>query len=84
MNDNIDFGAPAELFPPASHRRGQLSYRRVATLAEAVRFVVEDMPAIQRPGALIESDEVRYLGAEIDALYNATGYPLRRSGRSGN
>ena len=69
MNDNIDFRAPAELFPPASHTRGQLSYRRLATLADAVRFVEEEMPAIKRAGALIESEEVRCLGAEIDALY---------------
>ena len=79
MNDNINFRASAELFPPPSHNRGHLSYHRFDTLAEAVRFVEEDLPAAQRPGALIESEEIRYVGAEIRALYDAADYPLARS-----
>lgn len=78
MNDNVDYGAPAELFPAPSHRRGPLRYRRFDTLAEAVRFAM-DLPAAERAGALIEADEIRYLGAEIVALYDAAGYPLPRA-----
>jgi hypothetical protein len=79
MNDNVDYGAPAELYPAPNHRRGPLRYHRFDTLAEAVRFAQEEMPAGERAGALIEADEIRYIGAEIAALYDAAGYPLPRS-----
>jgi len=81
MNDNIDYGAPAELFPAPSHRRGQLRYHRFDTLAEAVRFAQEELSPLERAGALIEADEVRYSGTEIAALYDAVGYPLQRAAR---
>ena len=79
MNDNIDYGAPAELYPAPNHRRGPLRYHRFDTLAEAVRFTQEELPAGERAGALIEADEIRYIGAEIAALYDAAGYPLPRT-----
>jgi hypothetical protein len=78
MNDNINYGAPAELYPAPNRRRGPLRYHRFDTLAEAVRFAQEEMPADERAGALIEADEIRYVGAEIAALYDAAGYPLPR------
>jgi hypothetical protein len=79
MNDNVNYGAPAELYPAPNHRRGPLRYHRFDTLAEAVRFAQEEMPAGERAGALIEADEIRYIGPEIAALYDAAGYPLPRS-----
>ena len=78
MNDNIDYRAPAELYPAPSHRRGPLRYQRFDSLAEAVRFAQEEMSAAERVGALIEADEIRYTGPEISALYDAAGYPLER------
>jgi hypothetical protein len=78
MNDNIDYRAPAELFPAPSHRRGPLRYQRFDSLAEAVRFAQEEMTAAERLGTLIEADEIRYMGQEISALYDAAGYPLAR------
>lgn len=82
MNDNVDYAAPAELFPAPAHRRGQLRYHRFDTLAEAVRFAEEELSANERAGALIEADEIRYSGAEISALYDAVGYPLPRVPRA--
>lgn len=82
MNDNVNYAAPAELFPAPSHRRGQLRYHRFDTLAEAVRFAEEELSDAQRAGALIEADEIRYAGAEISALYDAVGYPLQRVPRA--
>lgn len=79
MNDNVDYAAPAELFPAPSRRRGKLHYHRFAALAEAVRFARETLTADERAGAIIEADEVRYTGAEIDALYEASAYPLPRT-----
>ncbi|RYE08094.1 MAG: hypothetical protein EOP22_14920 [Hyphomicrobiales bacterium] len=78
MNDNVDYGAPAELFPAPNHGRSPLRYHRFEALAEAVRFAHEELTASERAGAVIEADEVRYVGAQIDALYNAVGYPLLR------
>ena len=82
MNDNIDYQAPAELFPAPAHRHGPLRYHRFATLAEALRFAQEELTPAELAGACIEVDEVRYTGPEISALYNATGYPLSRPSSS--
>jgi hypothetical protein len=78
MNDNVDYGAPADLFPGPNTRRGQVRYHRFDALAEAVRFAHEELTPAERSGAVIEADEVRYSGTEIDALYEAVGYPLPR------
>ena len=78
MNDNVDYQAPAELFPAPSHRRGPLRYHRFDTLAKALRFAQEELTAAELAGACIEVDEVRYAAPEITALYQATGYPLPR------
>ncbi len=77
MNDNIDYFASAELFPAPSRHRG-LRYHRFDTLAEAIQFVEEKLSTGERQGALIESEEARYSGEEISALYRAAGYPLIR------
>jgi len=45
----FDYGIPAELF--MGKRKGgprQLRYRRFATAAEAIRFAVEELPAVRR------------------------------------
>lgn len=79
MNDNVDYAAPAELFPAASWRRNIVSYHRFDSLAEALRFAVEELNPGLLPGAFIESEEVRYSADEIRALYTAMGHPLTRS-----
>jgi hypothetical protein len=82
MNDNVDYDAPAELFPAPAHRHGPLRYHRFETLAEALRFAQEKLTPAELAGACIEVDEVRYGGPEITALYHAAGYPLRRPSSS--
>ena len=59
MNDNVNFQASAELFPAPSHRRGPLRYHRFDTLAEAVRYAMEELSPQQLTGAFIEAEEVR-------------------------
>ena len=78
VNDNVDYGAPAELFPAGMGKKSSVTYRRFDTLGEAVRFAMEEMTPAQFPGAVIEADEVRYGPIEIRGLYAATGYPLPR------
>jgi hypothetical protein len=78
MNDNVDYGAPADLFPAPHHKRSALRYHLFDTLAEALRYAQETVPEDQRDGLLIEADEIRYGSEEIAALYRATAYPLER------
>lgn len=77
---NIDYTAPAELFPGRNAKSPrQMKYRRFPTLAEAIRFAVEDMPAILLRGSYLEAEGTRLDGTQILNLYNAEGFPLMRA-----
>ena len=59
--------------------RGQpLRYRRFATAAEAIRFVVEELPAMRALGAWMQVGDERFDGDDIQRLYESDNYPLRR------
>ena len=76
----FDYCSPAELFT-AKRKRGprqRLGYRRFATAAEAIRFVVEDFPAIRTLGAWMQVGGERFDSEEIHRLYERDDYPLRR------
>ena len=79
----FDYCSPAELFT-AKRRGGQrqrLGYRRFATAAEAIRFAVEDFPAMRALGAWMLVGDERYDSDEIHRLYERDDYPLgRRTG----
>jgi hypothetical protein len=79
----FDYAASAELFM-AKRRHGArqpLSYRRFATAAEAIRFAVEEFPAMRALGAWMLVGERRFDGVEIHRLYESDDYPLgRRTG----
>jgi len=47
--------------------------------AEAVRFVVEELPAAVLPGAYLLVAETRFGVEEIRHLYHSAGYPLPRA-----
>ena len=76
----FDYGAPAELF--MAKRKGglrqQLGYRRFPTAAEAIRFAVEDFPAIRTLGAWLQVGDERFDTEEIHRLYESVDFPLRR------
>ena len=77
----FDYGASAELFPSRSKKiRGQVTYKRFDTAAEAIRFAVEDLPAPALLGAYLEVDEARFGLHEIHYLYENVAYPLARRG----
>lgn len=78
MNDNVDYRAPAELFPAVAARRSGVAYHRFDTLGDALRFAIEELAPPQLAGAIIEADEVRYGPDQIRGLYEAVGYPLER------
>ena len=76
----FDYCSPAELF--TAKRKGgarqRLGHRRFATAAEAIRFVVEDFPAIRTLGAWMQVGDERFDSQEIHRLYERDDYPLRR------
>ena len=78
--NTFNYTSEAELFP-ALGKRGKpkaVRYRRFATAAEAVRFVIEDMPHGLSLGAVLEVAETRFDSREIRRLYDSPDYPLRR------
>jgi hypothetical protein len=78
--NGFDYNAPAELFPSRSKKsRGQITYKRFDTAAEALRFAVEEMPAPALLGAYLEVDEARFGLQEIRSLYESDAYPLTRT-----
>jgi hypothetical protein len=77
----FDYTASAELFIRAKGKRGvrqPLSYRRFPTAAEAIRFAVEDFPAIQRLRAWMRVGDERFNNDDIQRLYDSNSYPRRR------
>jgi hypothetical protein len=49
------------------------------TAAEAVRFAVEEFPAVRTLGAWMQVGDQRYDSDEICRLYESAEYPLRRT-----
>jgi hypothetical protein len=76
----FDYGLPAELF--MAKRKGRtrhgVGYRRFATAAEAIRFAVEDFPAIRTLSAWMQVGDERFDSDEIHRLYDSDEYPLQR------
>ena len=59
--------------------RQRLGYRRFATAAEAIRFIVEDFPAAHTLGPWMQVGDNRFESDAIRQLYDSSDYPLRRS-----
>jgi len=76
----FDYGIPAELFmgKRKAGARQPLSYRRFATAAEAIRFAIEELPAVRALGAWMQVGDRRFDGDDIQRLYESNGYPLQR------
>ena len=53
-------------------------YRRFATAAEALRYAVEDLRIPKAFGAWLEVGDERFSSSEIQRLYDAGDYPLRK------
>ncbi len=75
----FEYSAMAELYPSRRYAKSQTTqYRRFPTAAEAIRYIVEEMPTTWLAGTYLEVNEQRFEGAAIRALYEADEYPLAR------
>lgn len=77
--DNFNYNASAELYPSRRYAKSARDqYRRFKTAAEAIQYIMEEVPASWLIGSFLEVNERRYDGEAIRALYEADGYPLAR------
>ena len=76
---SINYNAPAELFPSRRYAKSLARYRRFSTAAEAVQYVIEEMPEAWLNGTFLDVDGTRFEGRQIRALYDAEAYPLGRA-----
>ena len=74
----IDYDQSAELFPSRRYAKSLARYRRFPSAAEAIQYVIEEMPEQWLNGTMLQIDDVRFEGASIRALYDAADYPLAR------
>jgi hypothetical protein len=75
----FDYNAPAELFLAKPAKLCRSKYRRFATAAEALRFAVEVLRTPKAFGVWLEVGDERFNSNEIQRLYEAGDYPLRKS-----
>ena len=79
----FDYDSPAELF--MAKRKGgtrqPLGYRRFGTAAEAIRFAVEEFPAVRTLGAWLQVGDQRFDVDGIEQLYESEDFPLKRTKR---
>jgi hypothetical protein len=80
----FDYDAAAELFAGAArpHRGQPLGYRRFASVAEALRFAMEELSPGSLAGAALEVGDARFNSHGMRELYEAADYPLARSVRA--
>jgi hypothetical protein len=75
----FNYAAPAELFMPKLKRGGRqpLSYRRFTTAAEAIRFAIEDFPAVRTLGAWMQVGDKRFSERRLSVAtpYTRLGLP---------
>jgi hypothetical protein len=77
---SFDYDAPAKLFPAKVRTGRRIHYRRFDTVAEAIRFAMEELPAPLLAGAYLQVEDERFAGEEIRELYESAAYPLERAG----
>jgi hypothetical protein len=75
---SFDYNAPAELFLAKRTKNGRKNYRRFTTAAEAIRYAVEDLQTLKALGAWLQVGDERFNSSEIQRLYEADDYPLRK------
>ena len=75
---SFDYNASAELFLAKRTKSSRENYRRFATAAEAIRYAVENLRTPRAFGAWLEVGDERFNSIEIQRLYEAADFPLRK------
>jgi hypothetical protein len=76
---SFDYKASAEFFAGRSQRGPRpMMYRRFTRAADALRYAIEELPAANFLGAILDVDGKRYRHDTMRELYNAPEYPLKR------
>lgn len=74
----FNYSAAAELFP-GKNKTKKARYQRFSSAAEAVRYVMEELPKDLIGGSMLEVNEQRFNGTQIRDLYDARTFPLERA-----
>ncbi len=75
---SFGYAAPAELFLAKPAKLCRNKNRRFATVAEALRFAVEELRTPKAFGVWLQVGDERFNSNEIQRLYQAENYPLRK------
>jgi hypothetical protein len=76
---SFDYNVPGRTVSGEPAKGSRTKYRRFATAAEALRYAVEDLRIPKAFGAWLEVGDERFDSSEIQRLYEADDYPLRKS-----
>jgi hypothetical protein len=74
---NIDLEIPATVvvIPPQPGEGRAATAKRDVSLASAIRYVVEQLPAAEKPRAVVRTPTQSLFFEEIQALYEHPGFP---------
>jgi hypothetical protein len=75
----FDYNAPAELFLSKYPKNSRAKYRRFTTAADAIKYAVEDLGTARGLGAWLQIGDERFNSDDIQRLYEASDYPLRKA-----
>lgn len=75
----FSYDAPAELYCSRRYAKSPRDqYKRFRTAAEALRYIVEEVPGTWLNGSVMEVGDRRFDADAIRGLYEAASYPLDR------
>jgi hypothetical protein len=77
---DFNYKVPGEFYSRDGLRPGSkgLNYRRFDTVAEAIRFAMEDLPSAAVGSCMLEANGERFGARELRELYASPRYPLAR------
>jgi hypothetical protein len=76
---SFDYSATAKLFLARPTKGRREKYRRFATAADAIRYAVEDLPALRSLRAWMQVGDERFNSDDIRRLYDHSDYPFCKS-----
>jgi hypothetical protein len=77
---NFNYEMPGEFYSRKKQgmRPTGLTYQRFDTVAEAIRFAMEDLPSEAFASCMLEAAGERFGARELKELYASPRYPLER------